>query len=488
MTSLPRPELIPLPYRDDCRAYFDIIHSALPTTVLLQSNAQSGAARDRYDIITAAPLATLSTHTGQCHFSDTHGLFQTFRIDPEQDSLQHLHHLVAASLALQADYTACLEAEIPFCGGLLGYCSYDLAREYHELPNQATADIDIPDMQFSFFAWACIQDHHLSRSWLVIHPACTDTLRGSLLAVREAMLSHVITDSPTGHAATVQTCHYDMAAAEYRAAIQCIQQLILDGDCYQINFAQRISMSTDCAAAALYQQLRQATPSPYCTLLPVIGMPASIISLSPERFVQLRCDGSVLAQPIKGTVRRGVSPEEDIALGMQLQNDSKNRAENVMIVDLLRNDIGQVCDTGSVDVQALCELQTFANVHHLVSSITGQLRGGLNGADLLRACFPGGSITGAPKLRAMQIIETLEPTRRSIYCGAIAYFSCHGSMDSNILIRTLLLTGDEDTTDRQLYCWGGGGIVADSQAESEYQESLTKIMALLDSLQADRQT
>ena len=206
-----------------------------------------------------------------------------------------------------------------------------------------------------------------------------------------------------------------------------------------------------------------------------------MLSTSPERFISLN-NGQVETKPIKGTIRRSVFAYEDKALAGQLLESEKDRAENLMIVDLLRNDIGKNCEIGSVAVPKLFALETFATVHHLVSTVTGRLARGRHALDLLRDCFPGGSITGAPKLRAIQIIEELEPHRRSVYCGAIGYVGFDGNMDTNIAIRTLVQHGGE------VRCWAGGGIVADSDMESEYRECFAKIASLLKLFEYKKET
>jgi para-aminobenzoate synthetase component 1 len=202
----------------------------------------------------------------------------------------------------------------------------------------------------------------------------------------------------------------------------------------------------------------------------------AVLSLSPERFIQVR-GSEVETKPIKGTIKRGITPEEDAANAQWLQNSQKNRAENVMIVDLLRNDLSKHC--ANVRVPKLCELQTFANVHHLVSTVTGELKANASAIDVLRDAFPGGSITGAPKIRAMEIIEELEPTRRSLYCGSLGYISADGQMDTSIAIRTLVCDGNK------IHCWGGGGIIADSETDQEYRESIAKVKVLMDTLERE---
>jgi para-aminobenzoate synthetase component 1 len=261
-----------------------------------------------------------------------------------------------------------------------------------------------------------------------------------------------------------------MSRAEYDTAFNTIQGYIQAGDCYQINLAQRFSTDYRGEPWAAYLRLRKAAAAPFSAFIKTAD--SSLMSLSPERFIQSR-NQRVNTAPIKGTIGRGRNRKEDEAMAQQLLNSTKDRAENLMIVDLLRNDLGKSCLPGTIEVDELFELQSFETVHHLVSSISGQLRDGIDPLDLLSSCFPGGSITGAPKIRAMEIIEELEPHRRSAYCGAIGYISCDGQMDTNIAIRSLVCNG------QRIHCWAGGGIVADSNADSEYRECMTKIEKLL---------
>jgi para-aminobenzoate synthetase component 1 len=267
----------------------------------------------------------------------------------------------------------------------------------------------------------------------------------------------------------------DLSADQYRHAIERIQQYIQAGDCYQVNFAQRFRAPCQGDPWTAYCALRAACPTPFSGFQ---SLPdgAAVLSLSPERFVKVS-ERLVETRPIKGTRPRGVTPAEDAANAAELLASPKDRAENLMIVDLLRNDLGRTCRTGSVRVPELFSLESYPNVHHLVSSVTGQLADDRDALDLIAGSFPGGSITGAPKIRAMQIIDELEPTRRGLYCGSLLYLDVRGEMDSSIAIRSLLVK------DGQVCCWGGGGIVADSQWQAEYQESITKVKVLLDTLQ-----
>ena len=261
---------------------------------------------------------------------------------------------------------------------------------------------------------------------------------------------------------------------QYSQSIASIKDYIASGDCYQTNFTQHFSAGYKGDLWPAYLALRETAPSPYSAFWQ--WQDKALLSISPERF--LKCSlGNVETKPIKGTLLRGKTVEEDQDNAVKLLNSDKDRAENLMIVDLLRNDLGKNCEPGSIRVPKLFALESFPNVHHLVSTVTGVLAEGSGPIDLLRGCFPGGSITGAPKKRAMEIIEELEPVKRSVYCGSIGYISATGRMDTNIAIRTVVADG---TT---LHCWGGGGIVADSEADSEYQESINKIQLLLDTLE-----
>jgi para-aminobenzoate synthetase component 1 len=263
----------------------------------------------------------------------------------------------------------------------------------------------------------------------------------------------------------------------YLAALSRIEHYLREGDCYQVNFAQRFSAPAEGDPWHAYRVLRRLNGAPFGAYLQLPW--CQVLCSSPERFLQVR-GGRVETRPIKGTCPRGKDPVEDLLLADMLRNSAKDRAENVMIVDLLRNDLGKVCATGSVHVPGLFEVESFARVHHLVSTVRGRLAEGRSAIDLLRACFPGGSITGAPKVRAMEIIEELEPHRRGVYCGAIGYVGFDGSMDTNIAIRTLV------HSDGITRLWAGGGIVADSEPEAEYRETYHKAAPLLDLLQQMR--
>jgi para-aminobenzoate synthetase component 1 len=320
------------------------------------------------------------------------------------------------------------------------------------------------------YAWALISDHHEHTSQLVFHPALEHAERQRLIALFEQPAAQAdVSFKLTAPFAP------DINAEQYRQAIERIHAYIQAGDCYQVNFAQRFRGFYLGDPWVAYQALRVACPTPFAGYLALPGGDA-VLSLSPERFVRVS-QRQVETRPIKGTRPRGRNSAEDAVFADELLASEKDRAENLMIVDLLRNDLGRTCRIGSVKVPELFRLESYPNVHHLVSAITGELADGKDALDLIGGSFPGGSITGAPKIRAMQIIEELEPTRRALYCGSLMYLDVRGEMDSSIAIRSLL------AKDGQIACWGGGGIVADSQWEAEYQETFTKVRVLMQTLE-----
>jgi para-aminobenzoate synthetase component 1 len=262
----------------------------------------------------------------------------------------------------------------------------------------------------------------------------------------------------------------NMDRSRYGRAFDRIRTYIREGDCYQVNLAQRFAAYCSGNPWSAYQALRTFNPAPFSAFLNTPQV--QVLSSSPERFLKVQ-DRLVETKPIKGTRPRHPDPARDAASAEELRNSLKDRAENLMIVDLLRNDIGKNCAPGSVHVPGLFEVESYATVHHLVSTVHGRLAEDRDALDLLRGCFPGGSITGAPKIRSMEIIEELEPHRRGIYCGAIGYVGFDGNMDTNIAIRTLVHSGNT------IRFWAGGGIVADSDPELEYQECYHKAAALL---------
>ncbi len=359
-------------------------------------------------------------------------------------------------------------SDLPFSGGAMGYFAYDLGRRIERLPNLASADVAMPEMAVGIYDWAVVTDHHDKRAWLVgagRDPRTFDEWE----SLRQRIETPEAAPSPVSFRVHHRfTCNFDWES--YSRAFQKIKHYIREGDCYQVNLAQRFTADAEGEVWGAYRQLQQLNPAPFSSFF---NLPdGTVLSSSPERFLQVR-NGVVETKPIKGTRPRSTSHLRDEALAEELRRSVKDRAENLMIVDLLRNDLGKTCTIGSVKIPKLFEIESFSTVHHLVSTVTGQLAPGKHALDLLAGCFPGGSITGAPKLRAMEIIEELEPHRRSLYCGAIGYAGFDGSMDTNIAIRTLIVCAG------RIHCWAGGGIVVDSDLESEYQECLIKAESML---------
>ncbi|MCJ8203993.1 aminodeoxychorismate synthase component I [Pseudomonas sp. RGM2987] len=445
---MPTCSVHPLPYRANPAEYFAAIRHA-PGSVLLDSGRPS-AERGRYDLLSAWPLAQLAVLPNESG----------------SDFLQRLR----AQLTQLGHAALPATVQLPFAGGLIGYLSYDFGRHLETLPSHALDDLQLPDARFGVYDWALVSDHQAGTSQLVFHPHCGKEERQRLIA-----LFSQPTPVPASDFSLAGPMTPDLSAQAYRQALEQIHGYIQAGDCYQVNFAQRFRAPCQGDAWAAYQALRAACPTPFSGFqsLPDGG---AVLSLSPERFVKVS-HGHVETRPIKGTRPRGTTPTEDAAHAAELLASAKDRAENLMIVDLLRNDLGRTCRIGSVQVPELFSLESYPNVHHLVSSVTGELAEDKDALDLIAGSFPGGSITGAPKIRAMQIIDELEPTRRGLYCGSLLYLDVRGEMDSSIAIRSLLVK------DGQVCCWGGGGIVADSDWQAEYQESITKVKVLLETLQ-----
>ncbi len=420
------------------------------------ATGQPGSQYGRYDIIVAEPFATLVTRNGETevmHLGET-------RVSKENP--------FALLKSLLAKYPAAKNDTI-FAGGALGYWGYDLARAEAHLPNRARA---IPDMMVGLYDWAIVVDHRAKTCKLVSHGLLPQT-RANWHALQAKLdaASRPVANEPF-HVLGKSVANF--TRAEYHAAIHKIHQYIRAGDCYQVNLAQRFQAPVEGDAWTAYLKLREISPAPFMAFMQLpdaAGGQFQVLSNSPERFLQT--DGAhVETRPIKGTRPRDADPAQDAANAKALQESEKDRAENLMIVDLLRNDIGKVCRTGSIKADTLFELQSFANVHHLVSIVTGKLKPDATAVSLLQACFPGGSITGAPKLRAMQIIDELEPDIRGIYCGAIGYIGFDGKMDTNIAIRTAVVKNQRFTY------YAGGGVVIDSNAENEYQETLNKAVSM----------
>jgi para-aminobenzoate synthetase component 1 len=442
--------LTSLPYRSDSAELFGVIADE-PWSVFLDSG-HLRASSGRVDILAARPFITLVTRGGETEVRQS-GTAEHLPADP--------FVLLRQYLAADVQPTS-----LPFVGGAIGYFGYDLVRRIEQL-NDDHGTPAVPDMVVGIYDWAVVVDHAQRASWLV--GAERDPATAANWDALVALFSGDA-QSPDRQPFRVGSVTCNFSSDAYRQAFARIQAYINAGDCYQVNLAQCFTAPVSGDAWLGYQALRRINPAPYSAYLNFPDV--QVLSSSPERFLAVR-QGVVETRPIKGTRPRSVAPAADAALAQELQASEKDRAENLMIVDLLRNDLGKVCVPGSVAVPRLFEIESFASVHHLVSTVTGRLAEGCDAIGLLRASFPGGSITGAPKLRAMQIIEELEPDRRGVYCGAIGWLGFNGDMDSSIAIRTLVSSNGE------LQFCAGGGIVADSQADAEYQECFDKAEAML---------
>jgi para-aminobenzoate synthetase component 1 len=376
----------------------------------------------------------------------------------------------------------------PFQGGAAGVFGYELAGQLERVPRARVDELGLPDLAVGMYDLVVAYDHQAGRAWKI--STGLPELGPTRLARAEARMAQLDSwlaegtlpdwgarSSPPALCVPVPG-HPGIgssgAPGEVMAAIRRAIEYVHAGDCFQVNLAQRLVAPVSGTPLELYGRLRQVSPAPFAGLAN-LGGGAWVLSSSPERFVEVR-GGIARARPIKGTRPRGATQEEDRALAEALLASPKDRAENVMIVDLLRNDLGRVCQYGSVQVDSVCRLESYRSVHHLVSEVRGKLCPGLGPVDLLRAGFPGGSVTGAPKVRAMEVIAELEPVVRGPYCGSLGYIGLDGSMDLNILIRTMTVCGG------WAYFHVGGGIVADSSPEEEYFETLHKAAGMITAL------
>ncbi|ABG03729.1 aminodeoxychorismate synthase, subunit I [Rubrobacter xylanophilus DSM 9941] len=373
----------------------------------------------------------------------------------------------------------------PLAGGAIGYFGYDLGRLLERLPELNADDAPLPEMEVGFYDWVLAFEGGAGRGCIVstgLPQGTEEAARGRLEEVVALLEGRAGSLRGGAEATPPLRFRSDTGRGTYEGAVERAREYIRAGDVFQVNLSHRLRAEAPrpvegwgVGAWPLYRRLRERSPVPHGAYL---GLgEAAVLSASPERFLRLAGRG-VQTRPIKGTRPRGRNPEEDRRMARLLASSAKDRAENVMIVDLLRNDIGKVCRTGSVRVPELCGLEGHASVWHLVSTVVGELRPGAGVVELLAACFPGGSVTGAPKIRAMEIIEELEPVRRGVYCGAIGYISFCGEMDTNIAIRTLVLAGNE------AHLQVGGAVVADSDPRAEYDETLAKARAVVEGLGA----
>ena len=420
----------------------------------------------QYDIMVWQPsitLVTRSKNTQIAWFNDDG--FVTKNEQSKDDPLTLIEQL-QTNLFSNIDTP---QSALPFIGGTLGYFSYDLGRRFEKLPNTAKDDINLPEMAVGIYQQAIIIDHKKKQTWLVCPQNKKIELIASLKKMQTNPAKNIVPFSLT------TTWQSNISKQAYLEKFTQVQNYLQSGDCYQINLAQRFIAEYQGDEFQAYLALRKANNAPFSAFMRFENN--AILSISPERFLQVTNTGKVQSKPIKGTRPRNTNSTIDKENAVELKNATKDQAENLMIVDLLRNDISKACIAGSVKVPKLFAIESFPAVHHLVSTVEGQLAKNKKPTDLLRGAFPGGSITGAPKIRAMEIIEQLEPHKRNIYCGSIGYISACGKMDTSITIRTLVC--QQASNSNKIYCWAGGGLVADSKVDSEYQETFDKVNKIL---------
>ena len=446
--------------------------------LLFLDSASDPARLGRYSFLMAAPVALVRTRgrgPGANGLDQIRGVLSAYRTDP-------------------------VPGLPPFQGGAAGYIAYDFGAVLERLPAPRYDDLGLPDLVFGLYDWVIAWDHQADRAWVIstgMPAPGAGPPRAARAEERLAWVGRMLAGPSAGaggrprvqRPVTAPAPSFPVIGVEqaaeiglrssfthrgYLDAVTRVREYIVAGDIFQANLSQRLDAPLEEDPWHLYRRLREVNPAPFAAYLEFDGL--YLASASPERFLLLDPSGRVETRPIKGTRPRGLSPQHDAALSQALLESEKDRAENLMIVDLLRNDLSRVCRPGSVRVPELFALERYPTVHHLVSTVVGELAPGRGATDLLAATFPGGSITGAPKVRAMEIIAELEPSRRGPYCGSVGYLSITGAMDTSIVIRTFVALGG------RAYFSVGGGIVADSDPEEEYRETLDKARALIATL------
>lgn len=420
----------------------------------------------RYSIFGAEPFATLRAKGRVIHLTEG-GQTRRFTGNP-----------FAALRRLLTRYAVPAAGDVPFTAGAIGYLGYDLAHEIERLPTRARDDLKLPDLAVACYDPLIVHDSLERRTFVVGAGLNPKTERESPEAITDDV--HRLLEgegqpppAPPDRSPTGPAVEATLSREAYLSAVRRIHEYITAGDVYQVNFAQRFAFAGAPGAFPLFRTLRERYPSPFGALLDFGDF--AVVSSSPERFLKL--DGRhVETRPIKGTRPRGKNATDDERLAKDLLHSPKDNAELAMIVDLERNDLGRVCTYGSVRVTSARELEVHPTVLHLVATVDGELAPRKDAVDLLAASFPGGSVTGAPKIRAMEIIDELEPVSRGVYTGALGFFGFQGRMDLSVAIRIAVVK------DRSAWVWVGGGIVADSDPVSEYDETLAKGRALAEAM------
>lgn len=428
-----------------------------PYSFLLES-VEGGERIARYSFIGTEPVKVIKTGPGQEYGA----------IDP----LKPIEEELSKYKLVDVPYLQ------RFNGGAVGYLAYEVVNYFEKLPSPEKDILGLPEAVFMMTRTFLIFDHVQHKIQIVSHAYLEgDTERAYQEAIErideivERLKAPVeLPPSGKGNSAKKPEIVMNMATEQYDNMVNITKKYVVEGDVIQAVVGQRFARPTTAHPFQIYRSLRAINPSPYMYYLDIGDF--QIVGASPEMLVQVE-NGVVATHPIAGTRRRSADPEEDAALEQELRTDEKERAEHIMLVDLGRNDIGRVSEPGSVNVSQLMDIERYSHVMHLVSHVTGKLREGYTNFDALRACFPAGTVSGAPKIRAMEIIAELEPDKRGPYAGAVGYFDFAGNMDTAITIRTLVVK------DGVAYAQAGGGIVYDSTADAEYEETIHKASATL---------
>jgi para-aminobenzoate synthetase component 1 len=441
----------------------------------------------RYSFAGRQPFLVFKSKGRQIEIHEDHGIVRR-----EGQPFQELGQLLSR---YKVDPSVYRDSQIPFLGGAVGYFGYELNYVLEKLPCLGDDDLGLPDSYFMFVDHVLIYDHLEKRLFLsvvafheikeVAQEKVQErfnelhnwmlSVEAEKLAERERLANGESNSEVAGGTAPTVQFREMFNESQYMAAVQEAKDHIFAGDIFEVCMTHRFECDFDANPFDLYKELRRINPAPFASF---INLPSvKIVSSSPERFVRIDRQGWCASRPIKGTRPRGETARQDKQLHRELMASVKDRAENMMIVDLVRNDLGRICEVGSVQVSELMTIEKYATVFQMVSTIIGKLEEGKCSLDLVQACFPGGSMTGAPKIEAMKIIDALEPVKRGIYSGSVGYIDYAGNLDLNIVIRTILIK------DGKAYFQVGGAVVADSDPRDEYLETLHKARALKLALQ-----
>ncbi len=447
---------IDLPYTEDSTLLFENIVD-LPWPVFLDS-CNKLTEQGRYDILTAKPHVTISSSGNE-----------TVVVEQGNNSIHLGNPLDIVESYLKFDLKDKSTEKYPFCGGVIGYFSYDLSRWTTGFSKKKPKISALPVMSLGIYDWAVVVDHKKLKTTLCFYERYCKN-QNDMEEIIELVKQPPRKKHNRQPFAASNIIKENMTTEEYKSAFNAVKKYIKAGDCYQVNLAKRFTANISGDSWLAYKKSRKVNPAPFSAFMKHGNI--AIISASPERFLKVK-GVDVETKPIKGTVARVSDVFNDSQQIQLLKKSKKDQAENLMIVDLLRNDLSKNCKLHTVNVPKIFDIESFETVHHMVSTVTGKLKEKRNTIDLLKGCFPGGSITGAPKLRAMEIIDELEPNTRGIYCGSIGYIGFNGDMDMNIAIRTITLN------EGLCLFHAGGGIVHDSNCEAEHQELLDKASAMI---------